>query len=76
MVLTPDRQIRRSYKAWEEFSIQTLKWLSFRQACRLDSKKAFSEAANTRASDGYEIGAIHGRYIDSRQVECIGRCST
>jgi len=62
MVLTSDNQIMGSYKAWEEISIQALKRLSFRQACRLDSKKVFSEVTNTRASDGYKISAIHGRY--------------
>ena len=52
----------RSYNAWEEISIQVLERLSFRRASRSDSKKAFSEVTNTRASDGYEISAIHKRY--------------
>jgi len=62
MALTSDNQIMRSCGAWEEVSIWALKRLSPRQASKSDSKKAFSEATNARASDGYEISAIHERY--------------
>ena len=48
-----------SYEMWEQISIQVLERLSPRQASRSNSKKTFSEATNTRASDEYEISAIH-----------------
>ena len=50
-----------SYEMWEQISIQVLERLSPRQASRSNSKKTFSEATNTRASDEYEISAIHER---------------
>lgn len=59
MVLTPGKHIMSSYEMWEQIYIQVLERLSPRQASRSNSKKTFSEATNTRASDEYEISAIH-----------------